>query len=173
MATTRGTRGQYHCSFCGKSQDQVRRLIAGPGAVYIGDECVDLCREIIDEESAPPAAAKPRLPLAKLPTPAKIYEHLNSYVVGQDRAKKVLSVAVYNHYKRVSSGMQVDDVELQKSNILLVGPTGCGKTLLAQSLAKALDVPFCIADEMAFGDVCLGGEAAWSMMLELSQNGVC
>src|SRR5882762_9059255 len=137
MATTRGTRGQYHCSFCGKSQDQVRRLIAGPGAVYICDECVDLCREIIDEESAPPAAAKPRLPLAKLPTPAKIYEHLNSYVVGQDRAKKVLSVAVYNHYKRVSSGMQVDDVELQKSNILLVGPTGCGKTLLAQTLAKA------------------------------------
>src|ERR1044071_5460645 len=83
MATTRGTRGQYHCSFCGKSQDQVRRLIAGPGAVYICDECVDLCREIIDEESAPPAAAKPRLPLAKLPTPAKIYEHLNSYV-GED-----------------------------------------------------------------------------------------
>jgi len=107
MASTRGTRGQYHCSFCGKGQEQVRRLIAGPGAVYICDECVDLCREIIDEESAPPAAAKPRLPLAKLPTPAKIYEHLNSYVVGQDRAKKVLSVAVYNHYKRVSSGMQV------------------------------------------------------------------
>src|SRR3982074_3653681 len=119
MATTRGTRGQDHCSFPAKSHDQVRRLIAGPGGVYIGSGGAEPCRETIDEESAPPAATKPRLPLAKLPTPAKIYEHLNSYVVGQDRAKKVLSVAVYNHYKRVSSGMQVDDVELQKSNILL------------------------------------------------------
>src|ERR1700680_566377 len=169
MATTRGTRGQYHCSFCGKSQDQVRRLIAGPGAVYICDECVDLCREIIDEESAPPAAAKPRLPLAKLPTPAKIYEHLNSYVVGQDRAKKVLSVAVYNHYKRVSSGMQVDDVELQKSNILLVGPTGCGKTLLAQTLAKVLDVPFCIADATALTEAGYVGEDVENTLLRLIQ----
>src|SRR6266849_3271986 len=170
MATTRGTRGQYHCSFCGKSQDQVRRLIAGPGAVYICDECVDLCREIIDEESAPPAAAKPRLPLAKLPTPAKIYEHLNSYVVGQDRAKKVLSVAVYNHYKRVSSGMQVDDVELQKSNILLVGPTGCGKTLLAQTLAKVLDVPFCIADATALTEAGYVGEDVENILLRLIQT---
>src|SRR5262249_1053137 len=169
MATTRGTRGQYHCSFWGKSQDQVRRLIAGPGAVYICDECVDLCREIIDEESAPPAAAKPRLPLAKLPTPAKIYEHLNSYVVGQDRAKKVLSVAVYNHYKRVSSGMQVDDVELQKSNILLVGPTGCGKTLLAQTLAKVLDVPFCIADATALTEAGYVGEDVENILLRLIQ----
>src|SRR5438105_266370 len=169
MATTRGTRGQYHCSFCGKSQDQVRRLIAGPGAVYICDECVDLCREIIDEESAPPAAAKPRLPLAKLPTPAKIYEHLNSYVVGQDRPMKVLSVAVYNHYKRVSSGMQVDDVELQKSNILLVGPTGCGKTLLAQTLAKVLDVPFCIADATALTEAGYVGEDVENILLRLIQ----
>src|SRR4030088_3225255 len=169
MATTRGTRGQYHCSFCGKSQDQVRRLIAGPGAVYICDECVDLCREIIDEESAPPAAAKPRLPLAKLPTPAKIYEHLNSYGVGQDRAKKVLSVAVYNHYKRVSSGRQVDDVELQKSNILLVGPTGCGKTLLAQTLAKVLDVPFCIADATALTEAGYVGEDVENILLRLIQ----
>src|SRR5262250_334294 len=169
MATPRGTRGQYHCSFCGKSQDQVRRLIAGPGAVYICDECVDLCREIIDEESAPPAAAKPRLPLAKLPTPSKIYEHLNSYVVGQDRAKKVLSVAVYNHYKRVSSGMQVDDVELQKSNILLVGPTGCGKTLLAQTLAKVLDVPFCIADATALTEAGYVGEDVENILLRLIQ----
>src|SRR5215204_5713746 len=169
MANTRGARGQYHCSFCGKSQDQVRRLIAGPGAVYICDECVDLCREIIDEESAPPAAAKPRLPLAKLPTPAKIYEHLNSYVVGQERAKKVLSVAVYNHYKRVSSGMQVDDVELQKSNILLVGPTGCGKTLLAQTLAKVLDVPFCIADATALTEAGYVGEDVENILLRLIQ----
>src|SRR5881296_927189 len=169
MATTRGTRGQYHCSFCGKSQDQVRRLIAGPGAVYICDECVDLCREIIDEESAPPAAAKPRLPLAKLPTPAKIYEHLNSYVVGQELAKRVLSVAVYNHYKRVGAGMQVDDVELQKSNILLVGPTGCGKTLLAQTLARVLDVPFCIADATALTEAGYVGEDVENILLRLIQ----
>jgi ATP-dependent Clp protease ATP-binding subunit ClpX len=167
MANTRGARGQYHCSFCGKSQDQVRRLIAGPGAVYICDECVDLCREIIDEESAPPTKAK--VPLAKLPTPRKIYEQLNGYVVGQERAKKVLSVAVYNHYKRVSAGMQVDDVELQKSNILLVGPTGCGKTLLAQTLARVLDVPFCIADATALTEAGYVGEDVENILLRLIQ----
>jgi ATP-dependent Clp protease ATP-binding subunit ClpX len=167
MASTRGARGQYHCSFCGKSQDQVRRLIAGPGAVYICDECVDLCREIIDEESAPPTRAK--VPLAKLPAPKKIYEQLNAYVVGQERAKKVLSVAVYNHYKRVGAGMQVDDVELQKSNILLVGPTGCGKTLLAQTLARVLDVPFCIADATALTEAGYVGEDVENILLRLIQ----
>ena len=168
MTNSRGTRGQYHCSFCGKSQDQVRRLIAGPGAVYICDECVELCREIIDEETPPPPRAK--LPLAKLPTPRKIYEQLNQYVIGQDRAKKVLSVAVYNHYKRVNAGMQVDDVELQKSNILLVGPTGCGKTLLAQTLAKILDVPFCIADATALTEAGYVGEDVENILLRLIQS---
>jgi ATP-dependent Clp protease ATP-binding subunit ClpX len=168
MTNSRGTRGQYHCSFCGKPQDQVRRLIAGPGAVYICDECVELCREIIDEESPPPPRAK--LPLAKLPTPKKTYEQLNQYVIGQDRAKKVLSVAVYNHYKRVNAGMQVDDVELQKSNILLVGPTGCGKTLLAQTLAKILDVPFCIADATALTEAGYVGEDVENILLRLIQS---
>jgi ATP-dependent Clp protease ATP-binding subunit ClpX len=167
MANQRPTRGQYHCSFCGKSQDQVRRLIAGPGAVYICDECVDLCREIIDEESQP--AARSKVPLSKVPTPKRIYEQLNSYVIGQERAKKVLSVAVYNHYKRVNAGMQIDDVELQKSNILLVGPTGCGKTLLAQTLAKILDVPFCIADATALTEAGYVGEDVENILLRLIQ----
>src|SRR4029079_743275 len=108
MANTRGARGQYHCSFCGKSQDQVRRLIAGPGAVYICDECVDLCREIIDEESAP--ATKPKVATAKIPTPKQILEQLSGYVIGQERAKKTLSVAVYNHYKRINAGVSLDEV---------------------------------------------------------------
>ena len=167
MATTRGSRGQYHCSFCGKGQEQVRRLIAGPGAVYICDECVDLCREIIDEEHTP--SPRPKTGQSKIPTPKRIYELLGQYVVGQERAKKVLSVAVYNHYKRVNAGMQIDDVELQKSNILLLGPTGCGKTLLAQTLAKILDVPFCIADATALTEAGYVGEDVENILLRLIQ----
>ncbi len=168
MVTSRGSRGPYHCSFCGKSQDQVKRLIAGPGSVYICDECVELCREIISEENAPPTT-RPKAAVAKLPTPKKIYDQLNQYVIGQDRAKKVLSVAVYNHYKRVNAGMEIDDVELQKSNILMVGPTGCGKTLLAQTLAKILDVPFCIADATALTEAGYVGEDVENILLRLIQ----
>jgi ATP-dependent Clp protease ATP-binding subunit ClpX len=167
MVTSRGNRGPYHCSFCGKSQEQVRRLIAGPGSVYICDECVELCREIITEESAP--TTRPKAPVSKVPTPKRIYEQLNQYVIGQDRAKKVLSVAVYNHYKRVNAGMEIDDVELQKSNILMVGPTGCGKTLLAQTLAKILDVPFCIADATALTEAGYVGEDVENILLRLIQ----
>jgi len=156
----------YRCSFCGKGQDQVQRLIAGPGGVYICDECVDLCREIIEEEQS---SVKPRIAPSKIPTPKKIFDQLNQYVIGQDRAKKTLSVAVYNHYKRISAGMQIDDVELGKSNILLIGPTGCGKTLLAQTLAKILDVPFCIADATALTEAGYVGEDVENILLRLIQ----
>ncbi len=156
----------YRCSFCGKSQDLVQRLIAGPGGVYICDECVDLCREIIEEEQA---VVKPRVSSGKVPTPKKIYDQLNQYVIGQDRAKKTLAVAVYNHYKRINSGMQIDDVELGKSNILLIGPTGSGKTLLAQTLAKVLDVPFCIADATALTEAGYVGEDVENILLRLIQ----
>ncbi|HEY3083427.1 MAG TPA: ATP-dependent Clp protease ATP-binding subunit ClpX, partial [Chloroflexota bacterium] len=156
------------CSFCGKGQEHVRRLIAGPGAVYICDECVDLCREIIDEEQTP--QPKSRVPLTKVPTPKRIVELLDQHVVGQERAKKVLAVAVYNHYKRINAGTQVDDVELQKSNIMLIGPTGCGKTLLAQTLAKILDVPFCIADATALTEAGYVGEDVENILLRLIQT---
>jgi ATP-dependent Clp protease ATP-binding subunit ClpX len=161
-------RNTYRCSFCSKSQDQVQRLIAGPGGVYICDECIDLCREIIEEEQA--TVAKPRLQTGKIPTPKKIYEQLSQYVIGQERAKKSLSVAVYNHYKRIGVGMQIDDVELGKSNILLIGPTGCGKTLLAQTLAKILDVPFCIADATALTEAGYVGEDVENILLRLIQT---
>ena len=133
------------CSFCGKSQKQLKKLIAGPG-VYICDECIDLCNEIIDEELASPV----ELGFEELPKPNEINEFLDDYIVGQDQAKRILSVAVYNHYKRVQVGeSKEDDVELSKSNILLIGPTGCGKTLMAETLARMLNVPFAIADATA------------------------
>ncbi len=159
----------YRCSFCGKTQDQVQRLIAGPGGVYICDECVDLCREIIEEEHTTPASRQSRPNMGRVPTPKKIFEQLNQYVIGQDRAKKTLAVAVYNHYKRINAGMQIDDVELGKSNVMLIGPTGSGKTLLAQTLAKVLDVPFCIADATALTEAGYVGEDVENILLRLIQ----
>jgi ATP-dependent Clp protease ATP-binding subunit ClpX len=154
------------CSFCGKTQKQVKKLIAGPG-VYICDECIDLCNEIIVEE----LSEANTLGLAELPKPQSIFEFLDQYVIGQDRAKKSLSVAVYNHYKRVQSGETRGDdgIELAKSNILLLGPTGCGKTLLAQSLARMLNVPFAIADATALTEAGYVGEDVENILLKLLQ----
>jgi len=167
MANSRSSRVLYHCSFCGKNQDQVKRLIAGPGAVYICNECVELCREIIDEEAAGPA--KTKVGPHRTPPPKTIYDQLGEYVIGQEQAKKVLSVAVYNHYKRISAGAQSGDVELEKSNILLLGPTGCGKTLLARTLARVLDVPFTIADATALTEAGYVGEDVENILLHLIQ----
>ncbi|HEY7598846.1 MAG TPA: ATP-dependent Clp protease ATP-binding subunit ClpX [Candidatus Limnocylindrales bacterium] len=169
MSTTSGsksTKVPYRCSFCGKSQEQVRKLIAGQG-VYICDECINLCQEIIEEEMLDAPRAKPTA--TKLPNPRQINSALDQYVISQDRAKKVLAVAVYNHYKRVNAGHQVDEVELQKSNVLLVGPTGSGKTLLAQTLAKVLDVPFCIADATSLTEAGYVGEDVENILLRLIQ----
>jgi len=161
-----GNRVNYNCSFCGKNQDQVRRLIAGPGAVYICDECVELCREIIQEDSS--TTVRPKTPLQRIPPPKVIYQQLSEYVVGQEQAKKVLSVAVYNHYKRIGA-QQGKDVELEKSNIMLLGPTGSGKTLLARTLAKVLDVPFTIADATALTEAGYVGEDVENILLRLIQ----
>jgi ATP-dependent Clp protease ATP-binding subunit ClpX len=165
---TRGGRVQYRCSFCGKGQEEVRRLIAGPGSVYICDECVELCREIIDEEETP--APRPERTFSRIPTPKKLYEQLNQYVVGQNQAKKFLSVAVYNHYKRISAETEEDGIELQKSNVLMLGPTGCGKTYLAQTLAKLIDVPFSIADATALTEAGYVGEDVENILLRLIQT---
>src|SRR5947209_8460178 len=166
MTTTAKGGKPYRCSFCGKSQDQVRKLIAGQG-VYICDECITLCREIVDEEFM--ETPKARTLGAKVPSPRRINEILDQYVIGQDKAKRVLSVAVYNHYKRVGAGHRVDDVELGKSNVLLIGPTGCGKTLLAQTLARILDVPFTIGDATSLTEAGYVGEDVENVLLRLIQ----
>jgi ATP-dependent Clp protease ATP-binding subunit ClpX len=168
MTSSRGSRVQYNCSFCGKNQDQVKRLIAGPGAVYICDECVELCREIIDEEVS--GSIHPKSTSQRVPAPKEILSQLSQYVIGQEQAKKVLSVAVYNHYKRINAGSTHDDVELEKSNILLLGPTGCGKTHLARTLARILDVPFTIADATALTEAGYVGEDVENILLHLIQS---
>jgi ATP-dependent Clp protease ATP-binding subunit ClpX len=165
MARPTDSNEQLLCSFCGKSQRQVKKLIAGPG-VYICDECIDLCNEIIDEELSAPAA----FDLENLPKPREIYKVLDEYVVGQEASKRTLSVAVYNHYKRVRMmTSDEEEIELQKSNILLLGPTGCGKTLLAQTLARILNVPFAIADATALTEAGYVGEDVENILLKLIQ----
>ncbi|MGI6549906.1 MAG: ATP-dependent Clp protease ATP-binding subunit ClpX [Syntrophomonadales bacterium] len=157
-------RGQLKCSFCGKLQDQVKKLVAGPG-VYICDECIELCNEIIEEELAEDLGFE----MGDIPKPQEIREILDHYVIGQDKAKKTLAVAVYNHYKRINLGMKLDDVELQKSNILMLGPTGSGKTLLAQTLAKIINVPFAIADATSLTEAGYVGEDVENILLKLIQ----
>ncbi|HJA31376.1 MAG: ATP-dependent Clp protease ATP-binding subunit ClpX [Clostridiales bacterium] len=163
----RNSEDQVRCSFCHKTQDQVRKLIAGPDGVYICDECVDICAEIIEEEDEESQGLEPLQ--IKLLKPAQIKEFLDDYVIGQEEAKKVLSVAVYNHYKRVMARDDSDDVELQKSNILMLGPTGSGKTYLAQTLAKIINVPFAIADATTLTEAGYVGEDVENILLKLIQ----
>ena len=157
-------KGQLKCSFCGKTQEQVKKLVAGPG-VYICDECIELCNEIIEEELADDFGFE----MGDIPKPIEIREILDDYVIGQDKAKKALAVAVYNHYKRINLGMKLDDVELQKSNIIMLGPTGSGKTLLAQTLARILNVPFAIADATSLTEAGYVGEDVENILLKLIQ----
>ena len=159
---------EAHCSFCGKPEHSVQRLISGPGGVYICESCVTLCKQILDTGSS--ATVTENLNLASAPSPKELYESLSDYVIGQERAKKVLAVAVYNHYKRISAPQKADDVEIAKSNILLIGPTGCGKTLLAQTLARVLDVPFCIADATSLTEAGYVGEDVENILLRLLQT---
>ncbi|MEG9297014.1 ATP-dependent protease ATP-binding subunit ClpX [Mangrovibacillus sp. Mu-81] len=157
-------KGQLKCSFCGKTQDQVRKLVAGPG-VYICDECIELCTEIVEEE----LGTEEEVEFKDVPKPKEIREILDEYVIGQDQAKKSLAVAVYNHYKRINSSSKVDDVELSKSNIAMIGPTGSGKTLLAQTLARILNVPFAIADATSLTEAGYVGEDVENILLKLIQ----
>jgi ATP-dependent Clp protease ATP-binding subunit ClpX len=159
-------RRHTRCSFCGKGQEQVRKLVAGPG-VYICDQCIDLCQEVLEEDNR--STAQKRTKSGLIPNPQVICAALDQYVVGQEHAKKVLSVAVYNHYKRIAHSKTAGDVELQKSNVLLVGPTGCGKTLLAQTLAKIIDVPFSIADATSLTEAGYVGEDVENILLRLIQ----
>ena len=164
MAKLNDDKNQLKCSFCGKTQEQVKKLVAGPG-VYICDECIELCNEIIEEELQDDVGSD----IGEIPKPKEIKSVLDMYVVGQEEAKKALSVAVYNHYKRISIGMKIDDVELQKSNIVMLGPTGSGKTLLASTLAKVLNVPFAIADATSLTEAGYVGEDVENILLKLIQ----
>lgn len=170
MPNTRGSTRAYQCSFCRKGESGSNRLVAGPGRVFICYECIRACKQVIDQNNS---AAPPKIPGTKqrrLPIPKEIYEALDSYVVGQERAKKILSVAVYNHYKRIWNGNHDSDVEIQKTNILLMGPTGCGKTLLAQTLAKILDMPFAIANATSLTESGYVGEDVENILLRLIQT---
>ncbi|MGQ9503010.1 MAG: ATP-dependent Clp protease ATP-binding subunit ClpX [Anaerolineae bacterium] len=170
MASRSRTTIQF-CSFCKRSQYEVDRLIAGPDQVCICNECVELCRDILEQDLRTPSESRTVLTMEHIPSPKEIYQHLNEWVVGQERAKKTLSVAVYNHYKRIAADTRFEDgIEVQKSNILLVGPTGCGKTLLAETLARILNVPFCIADATSLTEAGYVGEDVENILLRLIQN---